>query len=109
MEKLRTDSTPGESYDLSYKLAKLTKGAGQKDIDDKIIANMIPFLDKGADRYWVAVSLGNLGRRARIAVPKLYQILVEEECHPMGLTSTSAIRGALERIGVKPPHPRCDD
>ena len=63
-------------------------------------------LDSSDDyvRFCVAASLGWLGPRARIAVPKLLEVLHEVECVPTaGLTSEATIRPALKRIGADAP------
>jgi hypothetical protein len=73
IEKVRTSGTPNDRSDAAYNLVILTKGVGRKDIDDKMINDMISLLDMPEGREWVAFSLGHLGSRAKKAVPKLYQ------------------------------------
>ena len=61
-------------------------------------------------RFWAATSLGELGPRAKIAVPKLLELLPLVDCLGGTITSASAVRLALMRIGaVKPPFPSCKD
>jgi HEAT repeat protein len=81
-----------------------------QDIDDKTLADIVSLLDSPDDsvRFWVAASLGHLGPRAKAAVPKLLTALKLSDCFMMGITSASAIRGALVHIGERqPPQPKC--
>jgi hypothetical protein len=54
-------------------------------------------------RYWVARCLGNFGPRARMAAPKLEQVLAEVDCLQGSKTSASGIRFALGEMGITPP------
>jgi HEAT repeat protein len=86
-------------------LAELTRGINPKSVDDKTVADMVSLLDAPDDsvRAWVAAALGHLGRRAKVAVPKLLALLPEADCLQGDLTSAASIRPALSRMGVKPP------
>jgi hypothetical protein len=74
-------------------------------IDDKTISELASLLNTPEDsvRLWVAVSLGDIGSRAKMAAPALLQLLPEVDCLRGSLTSAPAIRAALNRIGVQPP------
>lgn len=98
-------------YEAEKRLALLTSKVLPKDVDDATLADLISLLDTTDEsvRLWVAVSLGNLGVRARPAIPKLLAILAEvENCEFTSLSSAAAIRPALSRIGEEPPpRPQC--
>jgi len=111
--KVRTGESPTVRTEAAEHLSQLTKRINPKDIDDTTLADLVSLLDTREDsvRAWVAVSLGNLGPRARVATPKLLEILAQVECIAVvgGLTSEGAIRIALKRMGAKvPPRPDCD-
>jgi len=71
----------------------------------KTVADLVSLLDLPVGRYWVAVSLGNLGTRAKTAIPKLQQILAEEDCLQVSKSAAECIRFALTQMGVTPPPP----
>ena len=107
---IRTDNDVGNQIAAAKDLAQLTRGVYPSSIDDAELESIESRLDNPNDavRLWVAASLGNLGPRAKSAVPKLLQLLHEVEAGcPMvrGLSSSGAIRLALERIGETPPAP----
>jgi len=68
---------------------------------------MVSLLETEEDsvRAWVAASLGHLGLRAKVAVPKLLKLLPEVDGLRGSLTSAPFIRVALKRMGEKPPPP----
>lgn len=69
---------------------------------------MVSLLDLPEARYWVAVSLGNVGPRARMAIPELKEILAEEDCLKESKSAAGGIRYALTKMGVKPPPAKCE-
>jgi len=101
--EVRTAATPAACSKAAEHLAELTRKIDPKKVDDKTIADMVSLLDLPPGRYWVAVSLGNLGRRAKVAVPKLLEFLPEEDCAHVDKSAAGGIRYALKRMGVKPP------
>jgi hypothetical protein len=108
--KVRTGKSSTARTDAAEHLAELTRGIDPKMVDDKTITDLVSLLDTSEDsvRSWVAASLGNLGPRARIAIPKLLKILSEVECLQLSMTSEGAIRVALRRMGKEPPPlPKC--
>jgi hypothetical protein len=107
--KVRTGTTPAARTESAQHLAELTHGIDPKEIDDGTISDLVSLMDLSDDgvRYWVARSLGNLGPRAKVAIPKLKGILTEVDCLQGSKTSASGIRFALGRMGVKPPPPTC--
>jgi len=108
IEKVRTGATSTIRDEAAQHLAELTRGINPKDIDDKTITDLVSLLDLREARYWVAVSLGNLGSRAKTAIPKLQQVLAEEDCLRVSKSAAGAIRHALAQMGVKPPPPKCE-
>lgn len=107
--KVRTGATSAARTEAAERLAELTRGISPNQIDDGTLSELVSLLEvpENSVRYWVARCLGNLGPRARIAVPKLQNILTEVDCLKGSKTSASGIRFALGRMGVKPPPPTC--
>lgn len=109
IDMIRTAATSNSRDAAAQKLAKLTRKIAPKRVDDKTLASIIDLLDMPDARYWVAVSLGNLGGRARVAIPKLQALLAEEERRKVSKSAADGIRFALSRMGVTPPPPSYDD
>ena len=107
MAKIRNGETSNSRTDAAEHLATLTRGINPDTVDDAILTEMVSLLDTQEDsvRAWVAASLGHLGRRAKVAVPRLQKLLAEVDCLRGSLTSAPFIRVALKRIGVVPPPP----
>jgi len=110
IEKVRTGATPAARTEAAEHLAELTRGIHPNKVDDTTLEALVSLLDTSEDsvRYWVARCLGNLGPRARIAIPKLQKILAEVDCIQGSKTSASGIRFALAQMGVTPPPPNCE-
>lgn len=107
--KVQTSGPSMARTEAAQHLAELTRRVDPKKVDDKTIGDLVSLLDTSEDsvRYWVATCLGYLGPRARIAIPKLQEILAEVDCLRASKTSAGAIRLALSRMGVKPPPLKC--
>jgi hypothetical protein len=105
IEIVRTEKPSMARTSAAQNLAELTKGIDPSSVDDATVADMVSLLDVPDDSVgaWVAASLGHLGRRAKMAVPKLLALLPEVDCLQGDLTSAATIRPALKRMGVKPP------
>lgn len=91
-------------------LASLMWKISSKDVTEAFVAEITSLLDSPDDsvRYWVATALGNLGPRAKAAIPKLKEMLPKADCINGAITSASGIRYALIRMGVRPPpRPKC--
>jgi hypothetical protein len=109
IEKVRNGQTSNIRCDAAEHLAVLTHDISPKEINNRTIAEIISLLDLPDARFWVAISLGNLKSRAKIATPRLMQLLVEEDCKYEAVSTADGIRIALTRIGVKPPPPNCEN
>ena len=98
-------SLPTARAEAAEHLADLIYRAKPNSVDDKTITDMVSLLDIHDDsvRGWTAAALGHLGRRAKVAAPRLLALLAEVDCLEGDLTSAASIRPALERMGVKPP------
>jgi hypothetical protein len=110
--KIRAAQSAGTQAEEAARLAELTRQINPASVGDRTVADMISLLDLPNDsvRAWAAAALGNLGRRAKAAVPKLLALLAEVDCSRGDLTSAASIRPALRRIGAKPPPaPSYDD
>ena len=105
--KVRTGETLMIQEEAARHLYDLTRGRNSKKVDDKTIADIVSLLDSPDDlvRLWVAASLGEIGPRARIAIPKLEQLLPAVDCLAVSKSSNDAIRYALTRMGAKLPPP----
>ena len=74
------------------------------------IAEIESLLDIRDDevKYWTARALGNIGPGAKSAIPKLKSMLIKSDCLKGSVTSASAIRVALTKLGERePPHAIC--
>jgi len=108
--QVRTGATVNIRTDAAQHLADLTRKIDPSAVDDKTLADLVSLLDASDDsvRFWVAGSLGNLGSRAKLAIPKLLAMLPKADCLNGTITSAATIRTALSRIGAKPPpHTKC--
>jgi hypothetical protein len=106
IEKVRTGATPADQYYAAQDLAALIHKADRKNVEEKMATGMIPLLEIPGARIWIIESLGFMGSNAKIAVPRLTQLLAEEDCRNVGMSIAPGIRLALKRIGVKPPIPK---
>jgi hypothetical protein len=110
MAKVRNAKTSNSRTDAAEHLATLTRGIDPHRVDDATLTEMVSLLDthENSVRAWVAASLGHLGPRAKVAVPRLLKLLPEVDCLRGSLTSAPLIRLALERMGeIPPPPPKC--
>jgi len=75
--KLRAGDSPAARAEAAEHLADLIYLAKPDSVDDKTIADMVSLLDIPDDsvRAWTAGALGHLGRRAKVAAPKLLALL----------------------------------
>lgn len=100
-------------FQASAQLAKLTHKVPPYSVSDATVNDLVSLLDDPDDavRWGAAGALGNLGRRAKVAVPKLLALLPETDCLTEDLTSRATIRPALKRMGVRklPPEPSYED
>jgi len=102
---VKSAGSPMEQIRAAQHLAELTKGVPALSVDDATVSDITSLLDMPEDavRGWVAAALGHLGRRAKVAAPKLLALLPEADCMQGDLTSAASIRPALKRMGVEPP------
>jgi hypothetical protein len=105
--KIPIERTHGARAATSQHLAQLTRSIDPENVDDKALGAMVALLDSPDDavRAWVAVALGNLGPRAKLAIPKLLSVLPQSDCLYESLSSAPAIRVAIAKIGGSPPPP----
>jgi|HubBroStandDraft_1064217.scaffolds.fasta_scaffold118092_1 hypothetical protein len=108
IERIRTEKNPTVRANNAGYLAEFTRSIDPKKVDDATLREIVSLLNTDDDgvRMWVAAALGNLGPRARIAVPTLLSLLRKVDCLEGDLTSAGAIRLALSRIGETPPPER---
>ena len=110
IERIRTEKNSTVRANNAANLAAFTQSIDPKKVNDATLREIVSLLNTDDDgvRLWVAASLGNLGPRARIAVPTLLNLLRKVDCLEGDLTSAGAIRLALTRIGeTPPPEPKC--
>jgi hypothetical protein len=110
--KVRTMSGPSMARtNAAEHLSQLTRQIEPKKVDDKMLRDMVSLLNIPDDsvRLRVAGAMGNLGPRAKMAVPALLRVIRETDCPPKietGVTLSGTALLALKRIGVEPPPPR---
>jgi HEAT repeat protein len=106
--KVRTGATPEIRADAAEHLADLTSGTSGW-VADFPTTDIVSLLDTQEDpvRFWVAVTLGNLGYGAKSAIPKLQELLSQADCLWGDLTVADAIRYALARMHAAVPPPTC--
>jgi HEAT repeat protein len=113
--KVRTMSGPSMARtNAAEYLSRLTKEINPKKVDDKTLRDLVSLLNIPDDsvRLRVAGALGNLGPRAKMAVPALLRVIRETDCPPKietGVTLSATALLALKRIGVEPPPPDCKE
>lgn len=110
--EIRNRTTINSRTEAAQHLAKLTHGINPRRVDDATVAEMVSLLETREDsvRAFVAASLGHLGPRAKVAIPRLLKLLPEVDCLQGSLTSSPFIRVALKRMGKKPPPlPNCEE
>jgi hypothetical protein len=111
IEEVRNRKDVTSRTEAAEHLATMTRGINPRKVDDTTLAEMVSLLETKEDsvRAWVAASLGHLGPRAKVAVPRLLKLLPEADCLQGSLTSAPFIRVALKRMGkTPPPPPNCD-
>jgi hypothetical protein len=100
-------------FDAAGELPHLTRKVSPSAVSDSTVNDLVSLLDDSDDvvRFFAAAALGNLRRRAKVAVPKLLALLPEADCEDGPVTSARSIRFALKRMGVKklPPPPSYND
>lgn len=88
-------------------LAGLVRNDSDRQATIILVPRITALLGSSDDtvRYWIATALGNIGPAAKSAIPKLKKLLPIADCMNGPITSASAIRFALGRMGVRPPFP----
>jgi HEAT repeat protein len=107
--KVRTGDTIEARTTAAIRLYNLTRGRRRASgVDAAAITEIVSLLDSSEEfvRGNVAATLGNVGPRAKVAVPKLLELLADEDCLASDISSAEAIRYALKRLGARLP-PRC--
>lgn len=76
MAKIRNGQTVTSRAEAAEHLAMLTRGINSHKVD-QTLTQMVSLLDTQEDsvRAWVAASLGHLGPRAKVAVPRLLKLV----------------------------------
>ncbi len=107
--KVRTGATPETRADAAEHIADLTSGIIDTWVDDKVLADIVSLLDTPENpvRFWVAVTLGNVGYGARTTISKLQELLPEADCLQGDPTVADAIRYALARMHAPLPPSAC--
>lgn len=107
--KIRKAKTPATRCKAAQHLGAITYEKDCSTVDDKTIQALILLLDIEDDgvRMWVASNLGDIGPRAKAAVPKLISILSVSDCMTWDHSSAATIPIALKKMGVDPPMRNC--
>lgn len=96
-------------YEAAGYVEELTRGLAPNDIDDELVRQMVALMRENANPSRIFVAVGNLGKRASVAIPYLLEALAEEECPVVlgGRTAEGQIRYALRQMGAEPPRRDC--
>jgi hypothetical protein len=107
--KVRKAKTPAARYKAAERLGAITYEKDCGSLDDKTIQALISLLDIEDDgvRMWVASDLGDIGPRAKAAVPRLISILSVSDCMTWDHSSAATIPIALRKMGADPPVRNC--
>jgi hypothetical protein len=89
---LKADALAARLYDLG--------SACVTDADVALMSSLMRDEDDSL-RFAVAGMIGNLGHAGRAAIPALERALADRPCEDKTMTSASAIRAALWKLGVK--------
>ena len=103
--EVKSGSSMSECTNSAQHLAQAVKATPPAEIDDKTIDDLTSLLDMPYSpvRFWIATALGNIGPRAKRAVPRFLQLWPEAPCLNGPFTEASAIRFALEKMGIPAP------
>jgi hypothetical protein len=107
--KVQRAKTPIAKYDAAVRLAALTDERDCSGVTDETIHSLVSLLDIEDDgvQMWVAAVLGDIGPRAKEAIPKLVSILAVSNCMTWDQSSAATIPIALTRMGITPPRRNC--
>lgn len=108
-DEIEKENSEEKKFDKTRELAWLIKQ--NKDIvDSETIDDLIKLFGKEDSRIrkWVAMSLGEIGPRARKAIPLLKAALDHEDCQWKSENSTLVIVGTLKKLGETVKYP-CDE
>lgn len=108
--RVREARTPAARYKAAQRLGAVTYERDCTEVNDNTIEALISLLDIEDDgvRMWVASDLGDIGPRAKAAVPKLVSIISVSECMAWDHSSAATIPIALKRMGVEAPSRDCN-
>jgi HEAT repeat protein len=113
IEQIKAENSTTVRVNIAEQLSTLLQHEDRRFLDAldvKVIDDIAGLLSDRDDavRSWAAAALGHIGTPANWAVPQLEKALKEIESAPgyrTGLSSASAIRGALQKItGKAPPY-----
>jgi len=110
VKQIAEAGSPKVRWDRAQKLSQWV-AQHPKEVSSTDIEALAGLMSDPADgvRGWIAGALGNLGGKAKGAVPQLQRALQERPCEDQPMASASAIRLALSRIGVEPIKAVCTD
>ena len=111
IEKIKTSETPAIRNEFASQLFDLMEKSTPKNIDEKTLDDMLELLNIPEIRIEISASFRFLKSRAKKAVPRLIQVLNEEECErnyvdlffSTGYSAADVIRSSLKQIGIKKP------
>jgi hypothetical protein len=106
---VRRMKTVASRRNAAERLAAVTNERDCRAVSAETIRSVVSLLDINDDivQMWVAATLGDIGPRAKIAVPKLLSILAVSDCKMWDLSSASSIPVALRKMGEIPPPRNC--
>jgi hypothetical protein len=109
VDRVRNEPSTSLRTALAQRLADAIRAEDKGKITDSDIDALAGMMTDRDDsvRYWIAVSLGFIGTRAKRAAPQLQRAFRDIACIRGSLTSEPAIRQALSRIGADVPESHC--
>jgi hypothetical protein len=108
VKAIKTEKMVDARRTAAVRLSELTRTIAPDQVDDHMLDEMISLLDTPDDVVlnYVTVSLGNLGPRAKKAIPTLLSILPKADCVQGDRTAAAAIRPALRKMGAAAVPPK---
>jgi hypothetical protein len=103
VDRIRSTAPSVQRTEAARSLFDLTRNGAGRNTSDAEIASLISLLDDKdiSVEYWVAGTLGNIGFRAKSAIPHLNDLLRRTECQPLEKSPADAARYALKRMKAR--------
>jgi hypothetical protein len=101
---MQPSTTRSEAARRLFDLTKKTETQTVSDADITALMSLLGDPDISV-QYWTAGALGNIGPGAKVAIPKLTDLLVKTDCLYLDKPPADAAQYALKRMKAKLPPP----